>query len=43
MRDYSQEYLSLLARRGKIDAFKKDRNWYSSKKAIDQYIKNRNK
>lgn len=38
---YSQEYLSLLARRGKIDAFKEGRNWLTSKKAILSYIENR--
>jgi Fic family protein len=38
---YSLEYLSLLARRGKIDAFKERRNWYSNKQAIDEYVKNR--
>lgn len=36
---YSQEYLSLLARQGKIDAFKMSRNWYSSKQAVDNYLK----
>lgn len=36
---YSQEYLSLLARRGKIEAVKKERNWYSNQKAIKQYLK----
>ena len=36
-RPYSQEYLSLLARRGKIEAVKKGRNWYSNLKAISQY------
>ena len=35
---YSQEYLSLLARRGKIEAVKFGRNWYSSKEAIKKYI-----
>lgn len=35
---YSQEYLSLLARRGKIEAVKKERNWYSNQKAIKQYL-----
>lgn len=34
---YSQEYLSLLARRGKIEAVKFGRNWYSSKEAIEKY------
>lgn len=40
---YSQEYLSLLARRGKIEAVKKERNWYSNLKAIDFYIKKVNR
>lgn len=34
---YSQEYLSLLARRGKIEAVKKERNWYSNLKALEKY------
>lgn len=38
---YSQEYVSLLARQGKIDAYKEGRVWYSTKNAIQQYIKNR--
>jgi len=36
---YSQEYLSLLARQGKIDAYKEKRNWVSTEKAINEYIK----
>ncbi|MEA3355263.1 MAG: Fic family protein [Patescibacteria group bacterium] len=36
---YSQEYLSLLARRGKIEAVKKERNWYSNEQAIEKYRK----
>ena len=35
---YGQEYVSLLARSGKIDAFKEGRNWLTSKKAISDYI-----
>lgn len=35
---YSQEYLSLLARRGKIEAIKFGRNWVTSEKAIKKYI-----
>lgn len=35
---YSQEYLSLLARQGKIEAVKKERNWYSTQKAIKRYL-----
>lgn len=38
---YSQEYLSLLARQGKIDAFKLKRNWLTTKEAIERYIKTR--
>lgn len=36
---YSQEYLSLLARQGKIDAHKKARNWLATEKSISDYIK----
>lgn len=35
---YGQEYVSLLARTGKIDAYKEGRNWYTTKEAIDNYI-----
>ncbi len=35
---YSMEYISLLARKGKIAAHKEGRNWYTSRKAIDTYI-----
>ncbi|MDD2986950.1 hypothetical protein [Flavobacterium sp.] len=38
---YSQEYISLLARQGKIDAHKEGKNWYTSKKAIQDYMDNR--
>lgn len=38
---YSQEYLSLLARKGKIDAFKESRDWLTTKKAVLDYIENR--
>jgi Fic family protein len=38
---YGQEYISLLARTGKIDAHKEGRNWFTTKKAIDDYIANR--
>lgn len=40
---YGQEYLSLLARQGKIDAFKEGRNWLTTKKAIWDYIKKRDR
>jgi hypothetical protein len=38
---YGQEYISLLARQGKIDAYKEGRNWLTTKEAIHDYIKNR--
>jgi len=40
---YGQEYISLLARQGKIDAYKEGRNWLTSKKAIQDYISNKEK
>lgn len=36
---YSQEYLSLLARQGKIDAHKKARNWLATEKSVKEYLK----
>ncbi len=36
---YSQEYLSLLARKGNIGAFKLRRNWVITQKALEEYIK----
>lgn len=38
---YGQEYVSLLARTGKIDAYKEGRNWYTTKEAIQDYISTR--
>ena len=38
---YGQEYVSLLARTGKIDAYKEGRNWYTTKEAIEAYISTR--
>lgn len=38
---YGQEYISLLARQGKIDAYKEGRNWLTTKKAIKDYMTNR--
>ena len=38
---YGQEYISLLARQGKIDAYKEGRNWVTTRKAIEDYINNR--
>lgn len=40
---YSQEYLSLLARRGKIHAIKKGRDWYTTEDDIEDYEIMRNK
>jgi len=38
---YGQEYISLLARQGKIDAYKEGRDWLTTKVAVKNYIKNR--
>ncbi len=38
---YGQEYISLLARQGKIDAYKEGRNWYTSKESVKEYLDNR--
>lgn len=35
---YSQEYLSLRARQGALDAVKIGKKWFSSKRAVKQYI-----
>ncbi len=40
---YGQEYVSLLARQGKIDAFKEGKNWYTSKDALNDYVKKRDR
>lgn len=40
---YGQEYLSLLARRGRIDAYKEGRAWLTTKTAIKQYQKKKQK
>lgn len=36
---YSQEYISLRARQGKFDAVKLEHTWYSSMRALKEYIK----
>jgi Fic family protein len=36
---YSQEYLSLLMRLGRIEAVKRGKAWYTTRKAIEQYMK----
>ena len=38
---YGFEYVSLLARRGKIDAYKEGRNWVTTKKAVLEYVQHR--
>ena len=35
---YSQEYLSLRARQGLLDAVKMGKTWYSSRRAVEQYL-----
>ena len=36
--DYSQEYLSLLARRGKLSAIKMNKEWVTTREAIEEYV-----
>ncbi len=38
---YSQEYLSLLARKGRIEAVKLGRNWFIKKEAVERYVKSK--
>jgi len=38
---YSQEYLSLLARKGALGAFKRGRNWVVTKRDLDRYLRSR--
>lgn len=38
---YSAKYLNLLVRQGKLEAHKEGRNWFTSKEAINRYIKSR--
>jgi len=40
---YSQEYLSLLARKGALGAFKRGRNWVITKRDLDRYLRSRRK
>lgn len=35
---YSQEYLSLLARSGRIDAYKRSRNWLATERSVNDYL-----
>ncbi len=40
---YGQEYVSLLARTGKIDAYKEGRNWLTTERAVKEYVIKRRK
>ena len=40
---YSQEYLSLLARMGRIEAVKQGRNWVTTQESIQNYMKSLSK
>ena len=35
---YSQEYLSLLARKGRLEAIKRGRVWYTTRRALETYL-----
>ena len=34
---YSQEYLSLLARKGRLEAIKRGRNWVTTRRSVEEY------
>ncbi len=38
---FSAKYLNLLARQGKLEAYKEGRDWLTSKEAIERYLANR--
>jgi len=38
---FSAKYLNLLARQGKLEAYKEGRDWLTSKEAIERYLQNR--
>jgi len=38
---YSNKYLNLLLRKGKLQGFKEKRNWLTSVEAVERYVKNR--
>jgi len=40
---YSQEYLSLLARKGRLETIKLGRNWVTTRKAVKEYMKRNGK
>ena len=39
---YSQEYLSLLARKGQLEAVKFHKDWKTTRKAVEEYVKRTN-
>ncbi len=39
--DFSEKYLNLLARSGKLEAHKEKRNWLSNESAVQDYLNNR--
>jgi len=41
--NYGQEYISLLARQGKIDAYKEGGNWLTTIDAVDLHFKSQTK
>ncbi len=41
--DYSQEYLSLLARKGRLSAIKLNKEWVTTREALEEYVKSQNK
>jgi Fic family protein len=38
---FSAKYLNLLARQGKLEAYKEGRDWLTSREAVERYLKNR--
>jgi Fic family protein len=41
--DYSQEYLSLLARKGRLSAIKLNKEWVTTREALEEYIESQNR
>ncbi len=39
--NFSAKYLNLLARKGKLEAHKEGRIWFSSRESVERYLKNR--
>ena len=40
---YSAKYLNLLARQGKLEAHKESRDWFTTKEAVERYMKQRDR